>query len=134
MEKMENSICLDTDILVGLIRNKKEVVDWIIDNEEKSVFATTLINIFELFHGVYASDSPEKKVKDVKDIINRLMILNLSIKSVHEAGRQLAKLKKQGNIVDYRDMLIGTLALSEGFSLKTNNKNHFKRIKGLQVI
>ena len=131
---MENSVCLDTDILIDFIRNNKETVDWVKQHEENYELATTTVNVFELFYGVYESGFPKANMKDVEDLISRLKILNLSLESTREGGKQLARLKKEGNIVEFRDILIGSIALTERFMLKTNNKKHFLRIEGLKVI
>ena len=59
---------------------------------------------------------------------------HLSIESADEGGKQKAILEKKGNIVEFRDILIGSVALMEGFSLKTNNMKHFERIEGLRLV
>ena len=60
---MEDKICLDTDILVNFLRNKKEEVDYIQKHEGKVIFATTPINIFELYYGAYKSGRRENLMK-----------------------------------------------------------------------
>ena len=134
MGEVENSICLDTDILIELLRNKAEIVAWIKEHEENCHLATTIINIFELFYGVYLSNSPKIKMKEVNNLIERLTVLDISLKSANEAGKQLARLKKEGELIEFRDVLIGTTSLVEGFSLKTNNKTHFSRVEGLRLV
>ena len=130
---MEN-ICLDTDILIGLLRDKQEAIAFIEANELANNLATTYINLFELYYGVMISSSKEQNLAAVEKLSSRLRILNLSKSSVHEAGRIMAELTKEGNPVDFRDVFIGTIALTEGFSLKTNNLKHFKKIKNLRII
>ena len=131
---MEDNICLDTDFLVNFLRNKKEEREFIGNNEEKSNLATTYINVFELFYGAYKSNEHENNVKAVKELINRLYILNLSEESSRKAGEILARLEKEGNLVDFRDLLIGVIALTNNFSIKTNNVKHFSKIKELTVL
>jgi len=131
---MEDNICLDTDFLVNFLRNKKEEREFIGNNEEKSNLATTYINVFELFYGAYKSNEHENNVKAVKELINRLYILNLSEESSRKAGEILTRLEKEGNLVDFRDLLIGVIALTNNFSIKTNNVKHFSKIKELTVL
>lgn len=130
---MEN-ICLDTDILVDLLRNKKEALTFIEANELTNNLATTYINLFELYYGAMISSSKEQNLAALEKLISRLRILNLSKASVHEAGKIMAALVKDGNQVDFRDMFIGTIALTEGFCIKTRNIKHFKKITNLRVI
>ena len=91
---MENCICLDSDILIDLLRNKKETLEWLKENENKFIFATTIINVFELYAGAYNSENQEKRIKAVKKLIEKLKILNINLRIVEEAGKHYAKLKK----------------------------------------
>jgi len=130
---MENKICLDTDFLVNFLRNKKEEVEFILLNESKALFATTFINLFELYYGAYKSEVKDN-IKNLEDLYFRLIILNLSKEAVKNAGEVLVELEKKGEPIDFRDLLIGCTAKTEGFCVKTNNKKHFQRIPGLIVI
>ena len=40
----------------------------------------------------------------------------------------------RGNIIPFTDLLIGATALSNGASILTTNKRHFRLIPGLDVI
>ncbi len=130
---MENQICLDTDFLVNFLRNKKEEVEFIKENEARVIFATTQINLFELYYGAYKSGVAENLLK-LGDLQQRLRILPTSTEAMRKAGETLAAWGKQGQLLDFRDLLIGTIALTERFSLKTNNKKHFMRIPHLKVL
>lgn len=130
---MEDSICLDSDFLIDFLRNKPEAVNWIKENEEK-VLATTVINAFELYSGAYRAKDYEEKLTALKKLLEKLKILNFSLKSAEKAGKQDALLEKSGKAIDKRDLFIGIIALAEGFSIKTNNKKHFQRIDGLKVL
>ena len=131
---MEDTIVVDTDILVDLLRNNSNIIDWFNKNENNFVFATTIINIFELYVGAYKSQNKEKVLKDIDDIIKRFVILDLTIPCSEVAGKQRANLEKNGISIESRDILIGSIAVSNNLPLKTNNKKHFSRIEGLKLI
>ncbi|MBS3092125.1 type II toxin-antitoxin system VapC family toxin [Candidatus Pacearchaeota archaeon] len=131
---MENSICIDSDILIDFLRGKPETVKWINENEEYYAFAITTINAFELYSGAYKSNNPSQKLKIINDLIDRLKILNFSLEIAEKAGKQFSQLEDQGEIIEIRDLFIGMIALCEGFSIKTNNSKHFSRIAGLNII
>ena len=132
MGQVEDKICLDTDVLVNFLRNKEEEVEFITKNEDKVVFATTFVNLFELYYGAYKSKS-FGRLAQVEELQHRLKILNLSRLAVQKAGEILTILEKQGKTIDFRDLLIGCTAQAEGFCMKTNNKKHFERIPLLIV-
>ena len=131
---MGESICLDSSFLVDFLRNKEYAVSWIKENEGKNILATTIINIFELYSGAYKSENKENNLIAIKKFAEKIKILNFSIESAEEAGKQNAIMEKTGTILEKRDLFIGIIALTEGFTIKTNNKKHFDRIKGLRII
>ena len=127
---METKICLDTTVLVDFLRNKKETVDWI-ENHKQLVLATTTISLFELYHGAYLKN---QQIHAVQQLAQRLLILTLSVESSRHAGEQLATLQKNGQEVEFRDVLIGSIAVAEGFAVKTNNQKHFARMKDVVLM
>lgn len=129
---MEDKVCLDTDFLVNFLRNKSTEVRYVLENESKVILTTTFINLFELYYGAYKSRIRDNVMK-VDELQHRLRILNLSREAVQKAGEVLADLERNGNPIDFRDLLIGCIAKAEGFCLKTNNKKHFERIPELVV-
>lgn len=130
---MEDKICLDTDFLVNFLRNKKEEVEFIKKNELQKDLATTYINIFELYYGAYKSTNKEHNFKAIQLLLNRINILNLSEDSVKKAAEILVNLEKQGGLIDFRDLLIGTITLVNNYAIKTKNIKHFNRIEGLNI-
>ena len=133
MEKLEDKICLDTDFLINFLRSKKEETEFIKNNENKHL-ATTFINLFELYYGAYRSKFKSQNMKSISLLIERVEILNFSLESSRKAGELMADLEKNGNMIDFRDLLIGTIAFSNGYSVKTSNKKHFEKIEGLKVL
>lgn len=129
---MEDKICLDTDFLVNFLRDKKEEKEYILACGSGIAFATTFINLFELYYGAYKSGNVQNLLQ-VEELQHRLRILNLSKSAVKHAGETIAELEKKGEMIDFRDLLIGCVAESEGYCIKTNNAKHFAKIKGLVV-
>ncbi len=131
MGLVEDKICLDSDFLIDFLRNKKETVEWLKEYEKKVDLATTIINAFEIYHG-------EFKIKNnavhIDNLLKNLNVLNLSIEIVKKAGEIATNLEKEGNIIEFRDILIAATVISNNYSLKTNNKKHFERIKGLRIV
>jgi tRNA(fMet)-specific endonuclease VapC len=131
---MENAICLDTDFLIDFLRKKEYALNWVKESEDKFVLATTIINVFELFTGAHYYVKSLDAAAVVKELVSKLKILEFSMAAAEEAGKQYVELEKQGRVIEHRDLFIGIIALKEGFSVKTGNKKHFLRIKGLKVI
>lgn len=126
-------ICLDSDFIIDALRGKKEAADFLLDNEEKVIFAITIVSLFELYRGAFGS-SEKGDVFAVDNLKNRFEILNLSEESVKLAGKVMAELRKKGEVIDFRDLFIGTLAVVNGFAVKTNNVKHFAKIPGINLV
>ena len=131
---MEDKICLDTDFLVNFLRDKEEEVEFIKKNELDKDLATTYVNVFELYYGAYKSSQIQNNLKAISLLLNRINILNFSDDSVKKAGEALAKLEKECKSIEFRDLFIGTIALVNGYGVKTNNVKHFNRIEGLKIV
>lgn len=131
---MDNKICLDTDFLVNFLRNKKEEVEFIKKSEADNDLATTYINLFELYYGAYKSNEKENNLKAISLLLSRINILNFSDESVKKAGEILAKLEKEGRLIEFRDLFIGTIALVNNYPIKTKNIRHFSMVEGLAIL
>jgi tRNA(fMet)-specific endonuclease VapC len=126
---------IDTDILIDLLRNKKEAVTFVAQLQDKNfLLATTVINQFELHYGAHKSRNPEKNLQTTKKLLNKLVILPLTPRSAQKAGHIFAELETKGQPIGLRDTLISAIALTREFSVATNNTEHFKKIADLKII
>ncbi len=61
-------------------------------------------------------------------------MLDFTIKAAMQAGKIYKDLKLKGMMIDIEDLLIGAVALSNNLKLATENRNHFDRIQGIEII
>lgn len=61
-------------------------------------------------------------------------IINFSHQAAVIAADIWADLKRRGVLIGEMDVLIASVALSEGLAIATHNTAHFSRIAGLQVV
>ncbi len=129
-----DKICLDTDFLIDFLRGKEDALFFVSRMEDRAVLATTYVNLYELYVGAYKSENSPRELTNSEALKNRLQLLNLSEASVKLAGQIRAELMKKGSIVEIRDLFIGTIALVNGFAVKTNNVKHFAKIPNLNLM
>jgi len=128
-------VVIDTDILIDLLRNVKEVLEFISDMERKGyILSTTIINAFELFNGAYRSKKQSENLASTRKLLERLIILGMSLKSAENAGRIYAELETKGQPIGLRDAMVGAITLTRGSTLATRNIEHLQRIPGLTLI
>ncbi|MBI3051449.1 type II toxin-antitoxin system VapC family toxin [Candidatus Woesearchaeota archaeon] len=127
---MEAKICIDTDFLANLLRGRKDEIDFIKSQETKAELSTTYVNLFELYYWAFKSMERENNLAAISALLPKLNLLNFSDEAAKKAGEVLAKLEREGKPIDFRDLFIGAIALTSGYSIKTKNLKHFNRIEG----
>jgi len=63
-----------------------------------------------------------------------MVILKMDVKSAEKAGPIHAELEAEGYPIGMRDIMIGAIALTKGYTLITRNIAHLQKIKGLSLI
>jgi tRNA(fMet)-specific endonuclease VapC len=127
-------VVLDTTIIVKHLRGRKDETRLVGKLQEISTVATTIVNSFEVYYGAYKSEDTAKNLASAKGFLSTLEVLDLNDDSAEIAGKIMADLESKGIALDPRDVLIGSIASKNGYSVVTLNSKHFERIPELQVI
>jgi len=90
------------------------------------------ITLAELKFGIANSDKPEKNQKVLDNFLSGVHVLPI-FHSLDLYAREKARLRKAGTPLDDFDLLIGVTAVTHNLIAVTNNTEHFKRIKGIQL-
>lgn len=125
---------VDTDILSEFFRGTPEVVE----NAEKylqeyDAVNFSIITYYEILNGLLYKDA-KKQLQKFTDFAELNKILPLTISATKQAAEINAELKKTGQSIGHTDCLIAGIALTNGLQLVTNNTDHFKRVKGLELV
>jgi len=130
-----NRTIIDTDILIDFLINRKEVVEFVTQLEEKKIIlSSTAINAFELYYGAHKSKQSAKTLQATKNLLDRLVLFPLTLRSAQRAGHIYAELELKGNPIGLRDTFIASIALTRRCSIATKNTVHFEKVKDLTVI
>jgi predicted nucleic acid-binding protein len=127
---------VDTTFFIDLFRNDKKaisVLEKLNKNEER--ISTTVINMAELYRGAFLHPHTEKKLLEVEELKDLLIILDMKLEGAKYYGNIYADLKYRGRIAKDRDILIASIFLSFGEKrIITRDKKHFNEIDGLEII
>ena len=127
-------VVLDTSFLIDLIRKDSIALDKLIELEENGeMLCTTIINILELYKGVYRSSNIQHNTLELHAIIDGLCILDIT-PGVYEIFGSLSSnfLQKGCRIGDF-DELIASISLDHNQGIITRDA-HFDTVSGLRVI
>src|SRR3989344_7047333 len=115
---MDQKICLDTSICIEIIKGNQSFKSIFDKLGSYDVFITS-IAVFELF-------LRETNIKSVEEFVDNFYILNLDNLSAIKGSNIFKQLKKQGKIIDIRDIFVAAICIINGCSLLTLNKKHFE--------
>ena len=129
---MEN-LCIDTDILIDHLRGYPETVKEIRSLEGVFHLSTTTVNSFELYYGAYKTKRRKINTFSVDKLLRRISVLQMTEPASKLAGKILADLERKGEIIEFRDAFIASIAITLNTILFTRNISHFERIEGLRL-
>ena len=74
-----------------------------------------------------------KQLNRFEDFVILSKVIPLTMHMAKSAAAIQADLRKKGLEIGHTDTLIAGIAMTSGLQLVTNNTDHFKRIKGLEI-
>ncbi|MCF7848089.1 MAG: PIN domain-containing protein [Kiritimatiellales bacterium] len=125
----------DTDIIVSLLRygSESEVFDRISNIPAHEQYLSA-ISVSELVYGAWRSQRPQHHMNKIREnILTQIQIAPFDTKAAWVAGKLRAALAKNGTPLDFPDLQIAAIALSQKFTLVTGNTRHFVRIPNLKL-
>ena len=123
---------LDSNAAVDLLRNSSGPVAQKLLEVGLSACALCDLTLYELYYGAYCSEMTEKNLEGIERLKQWIEIIPSS-ESYIEASRQKARLRKEGNLIEDFDLLIGCTAKVTGRILVTDNVKHLGRIEGVEI-
>ena len=123
---------LDTDLLIAFLRGvegARDFLETVWGRGDEPV--TTAVNLYELYVG--ALQRGGRHVQAVRELEQLLPVLVLDARAARLAAEVGTALRRRGEVIDIRDLLIASIALVNGCSVATCNTRHFRRVETLSV-
>ena len=105
-----------------------------LDKLKSEGLGLSVISLAELYAGIYRSNDIHKAIEVLSKFLLRVTILGVDEGICQIFGNEHAKLRTMGKIIEDFDLLIAATCLSHNLKLLTNNRRHFERIEGLEII
>ena len=122
---------LDTNICIYFLKNQYGVTEHIKAVGNNNCFISD-ITLAELYFGASNSGHKEQKMRGVKAIEKYFTVISIQ-KALECFGDCKAALKKQGQLIDDFDLLIGSTAVSCDMIMVTENVKHLARIPNIRT-
>lgn len=122
-------VVVDTSVFIDYLRARDKKDTELYKIPDTKIIYISSITLYELYMGAI----DEQKWEDVKLLTEDLIVLpfddNISIK----AAEIYHDLRKSNKIIEFRDIFIAATCLVHNLPIRTTNKSHFSRIKGLEI-
>lgn len=126
-------VCLDTDILISLLRGDKAAESAVeeIEGEERPS-RTTVITAYELLKGASISSKPEQNTLRVKQLLSNMQVYSLNDNACEEASKIYKELQLSGEKIGEFDILIAGIVIYNDDTLMSRDE-HFQLVKNLNL-
>lgn len=119
---------LDTDILIWVLRGKKEIIDKVLNLKEKSELGISVISVAEIYKNIF----PEE-LTTTEDYLEQHIIFEVDQKIAKIAGLYWQQYSKQIKNLSLMDCLVAGTANINNATLVSLNIKHFP-MKDIQVL
>ncbi len=127
-------VILDTDLLIGFLRDNEEAINKISKLLVKHVILfTTSINAAELYFGACLSEKAQDNVETVERLLENVNIIPFELIHGKIYGEIRSDLQKKGEIINELDVFIASIAIEKDLPIITRNTKNFERIIKLKV-
>lgn len=123
---------LDTNTLIYYFKGMGNVSQYLLSQSPQNISIPSIV-IFELEVGIAKSTSPQKRMKQLHEILSLVNIIPFGEKEAKVSAGIRATLEKQGTPIGQYDLLIGGTAVAHQATLVTRNTSEFERIEKLQI-
>ncbi len=126
-------ICLDTDILIGLMRGDPGLKE-VFERNSREELVVAPVTLCEVYRGAHLYSRPLEELARIESVTADLGLLDFGHESCRRFGEVYSILKKRGRMPQEADLMIASICLEHGASLVTRNTDDFKNIPGLKLI
>lgn len=124
---------LDTDILSEFLRGNPKVIVKVDEYlKEFGFISLSIITYYEILNGLLYKDA-RKQLTKFEDFVELNKVVPLTLRTAKISAEIQADLRKKGTVIGHTDTLIAGIAMANETQLITNNTDHFRRIKGLDI-
>ena len=123
----------DTDWIIHALHGNSAIIQRLKDLTIEGI-GISIVTTAELYQGAFYSDDPSGNEALLLEFINGYEVVRLDDEICRLFARERGRLKAEGSLIGDLDILIGCTAIRHGLTLLSNNRRHFGRLQGLNII
>lgn len=80
------------------------------------------------------STNPQRDEEALREFLNGVFPVEIDSETCRVFANERGRLRAEGNLIGDFDLMIGATAIRHDLTLLTNNRQHFERVDGLQIV
>ena len=124
---------VDTDWVIHALHGNLAVIRRLEEMTDEGI-GISVISTAELYQGVFYSDDPQANEELLLEFLSGYDVVQVDDDICRLFARERGRLKAAGTPISDLDLLIGCTAIRHGLVLLSNNRRHFERLEGLDII
>ena len=124
---------IDTDWSIQCLHGVESVIHRV-DELSPEGIGLSVVSLAELYEGVLYSANPERDEESLLEFLDGVFLVEIDSETCRVFAKERGRLRAEGNLIDDFDLMIGATAVRHDLALLTNNRRHFARIDGLQIV
>ena len=124
---------VDTDWVIDHLNGIGRVSSRLDDLADEGL-GLSIISLAELYDGLLGPAARESDELQLERFLESVEVVPLDEATCRIFAGERRRLRAAGNIIGDFDLMIGSTALRHGLTLLTNNRRHFERMAGLNII
>ena len=94
----------------------------------------SIVSLAEIYEGMYGSPSFEQEESLLSEFLESIEVLYITDVICRIFAQERQRLRSMGALIGDLDLLIAATAIGNNLTLLTNNRRHFERVQGLNLI
>ena len=124
---------VDTDWVIDYMHGVPRVVKRL-DSLLPEGVGLSIVSLAELYDGVLRSIAPQRDEERLRAFLTSVEVAPLDEPVCRIFARERGRLRAAGTPIGDFDLLISATAICHNLTLLTNNRRHFERVQGLDII
>ena len=131
---MANLYLIDTDWVINWLHGVQRVMTRV-EQLMPGGISISPLSLAELYDGILGDADPAHSEGELFAFLARgITTVEVDLETCRVFARERRRLRAAGNLIPDFDLMIGATAVRHDLTLLSNNRRHFQRIAGLNLI